>query len=1024
MTQYKAYFTSGHNILFQDDQDQLFICGDNVSQQASPSESNIITVPVKINVSLKINERVINFKSYTHNILIHTNQNRLILLYSSNTSNYSGSYLPINLSGSSLQSIQDDDSQYDIDPEDNDLITDNLSTLTSRPFPPVVQTVRSPRTSPQLSSNRDVTSRMRMYDVDEEFEELPAEIVSRNPQTEVNPTSREMLNWRPVTHAQFNDLTESARAMYLACARRRIAQDLGNETRNWSHDTDLVATVLEQIEGIIPSDIPSDQVQEEEDEVPPLVETFDTESTQNDETMTDSVVPQESVIVPLVETEISVTTSDDHSRSNTLRVPTVVNTLQDYLIPNENSLSMTFHRQFTNEEPVILENVINIIFGEDTILYQKGTQFIIEIFNGKPGSNMGNKYGLLPTILDKENTNCHEICFPFEIKMYAFKSHFLYVKSEDEHHIIAPFSRGDHCMQWFHFKADFFVDSSKIYWNRLEQCIYIESVAKNVIYVQTGNNLKPLITREIPYIFIDDMYDHIFCVYDRIYLYTGYGFTKFCNLSSVVHSSIEDLFIFPKASSTFKSKKNYHNESVVIVLHNGSALSNRVTFSSNIIYVSGEGLEHKSFLKGRGMAFICDSKLNVIVNNTIDWTVGTVETSRLSNDSAHLQYHLPMPQTEIVRVSWGDSIVIETATNKYYAHIYDNFSLKSFHTVPKIQKFPVPRLVHTNLVSSDRNASRSNSLSIRIQLRDSFMTKLLSLAEMFNADFFVSVTNFELASNVAHGEGTNRNFFEKAVLELAEFAFITHNYLTELNIDALEKLNDAQLYVIGKALVMIINNIGSHLPIRLPLILVAAIRRRLPTKAALEFFAIHEDPEALNHLRTMENSPSELKAACYDDYMHGLHCLCKFDNYPEPRKGQAYEIARKIANGFLYNSTFNQARYNMPTLDYYLSGPFKIDIERIISNIFFHNQHVHGPKLLNFIRSLPDDKLRILLANWTGSSVPSRSLYHIKIESNSRTIVIFTTCSRLMTISDKLFTNYPEAMWADILASECWMMQG
>lgn len=152
---------------------------------------------------------------------------------------------------------------------------------------------------------------------------------------------------------------------------------------------------------------------------------------------------------------------------------------------------------------------------------------------------------------------------------------------------------------------------------------------------------------------------------------------------------------------------------------------------------------------------------------------------------------------------------------------------------------------------------------------------------------------------------------------------------------------------------------------------------------------------------------------------------------------KSLRISKLLAIGFKhYSGIKNIDRMNFPTLDYYLSGDYSVDRNRLIKNLVIKNNISSDTSddvseykniFVDIIKSLPEDKLMILLKNWSGTSVVEKScLYKVTIESKKRSTnedVYFATCDTNIILSAKFLKKYDSELLIDILTTPMTSMQ-
>jgi len=186
---------------------------------------------------------------------------------------------------------------------------------------------------------------------------------------------------------------------------------------------------------------------------------------------------------------------------------------------------------------------------------------------------------------------------------------------------------------------------------------------------------------------------------------------------------------------------------------------------------------------------------------------------------------------------------------------------------------------------------------------------------------------------------------------------------------------------------------------RLPLILLESIRRKKITMAEFEFFAKIQDPEVFNNIYPYKFDQEGFDAleTGFASYEAKLKDLC---GYPievavtdDTQNESLAKICDTVADGFkFYKTVPNLDVMNIPTVDFYVSGDFLIDRVALTKNIRINTTaqdkiSSYYEIIKEIIKELAEDKLVILLKNWSASSVLDRNkTYQVYIYStNSQT---------------------------------------
>ena len=1003
----ESVFNSGHNILFVDNERKMYITGDNNFRKTGATINEApITNPIELKLELDANEHIIKFKSYLRSIYIYTNQ-CLVILYSRNTHKYNPNDLPLEIPDKLSSDVVDEDSEdlanlQGLKPQD--LIKLPFSNSTNAELSPVIEErAYSIRDSSRIYVPRFSSSYRPSHD-NIVFSISPTR--NRSTSDEMTaPPSNELRIWRPLSQAQFEALDANAKSLYIQCATHRVASDVGRSS-SWAADTEILSVVLAQIDAA---------------SNPLHTHTLQSERVLGEEDVSSDEETEPSRILTFINECLYV---DDITAS----------TLQS---------SHTSYRNFPNCKPIIMTGILNIVFGNGALLYLMQNRIVIESINQHPKLYKTDKlyYHAKLGFKTYENLpNCFEICFPFKVKFddetqCMANLHFLLIKVKIEtfsiYHIIVPHPTEASPAIWLYFESDLDLNIQNIHWCDREYTVYVEHEDAIYRYLHSTHILEKFLSNNISYIFVNREFGQEFCVVHPEGLSVG---TKLCSLreyNDFMHW-MTNIFLIPKQNSNTLPKINHmSNDWVVIILHEKPLKSQeRVLEKNSVICVNISGLKHWGCDYQRMFAYVEGDYLYVIAKSGL---LNTTNRAELINSYPNIgvdyfRFRLPVHESEIVEMTISSAIVFLTENDTFFAYVFEKFVFRKADINSNIlATIPNAHLVNRSRVSSSRNASLNSNATVKIQVTGLYVEKLMYMTEMFEVDTSVNVGYYEGTNQISVGNGVRREFFELGIKTFADIHFIQHNFLSEFNLDILCDCTICDLYLIGKMLVFVINNLSNHLPIRLPLLLVSAIRRRQPTVKALEFFANQEDSQAFAKLKAMEKSPDQLHEAGFESYHHGLKFLCKYDNFSEDLITQAYAVAYHIANGFLAHTSLQEiGTLNMATLDYYLSGDFTIDSERILCRVNFSGDTTeHNGKITNIIRELSQQDLRTLLINWTGTSVfnYNNDCLTISVSTSQVEIVKFGTCSKHMYISSKMFSDFEPEQWTIFLTSACSVMR-
>lgn len=296
-------------------------------------------------------------------------------------------------------------------------------------------------------------------------------------------------------------------------------------------------------------------------------------------------------------------------------------------------------------------------------------------------------------------------------------------------------------------------------------------------------------------------------------------------------------------------------------------------------------------------------------------------------------------------------------------------------------------LVHRHRPSSTYH---NNSISISIQTCSDRLDKLVSMAEMFHNDTAFAITFDRRSQVVSFGDGPKLIFVQDALSQFASVFLTQHQTCTSFNLEAFSDTTAPKLYAYGRMLHLAMTITGTCLSIRLPISLLAAIKGSVLSIPELEFFVEREIPETFKTIRAYDNDPAALADCGYSSYRECLETLVHSSDSQSRIKAISQEIARGITD---FRPIENLNRMNIPTLDYYMSGDYKIDRLNLKSRLQISFADTTG-FVHAFIDTLLEQQLAILLRNWTGTSVLLDRMYRVEKGSD----LMFQTCSATLVL--------------------------
>jgi hypothetical protein len=306
----------------------------------------------------------------------------------------------------------------------------------------------------------------------------------------------------------------------------------------------------------------------------------------------------------------------------------------------------------------------------------------------------------------------------------------------------------------------------------------------------------------------------------------------------------------------------------------------------------------------------------------------------------------------------------------------------------------------------------SDSIEFDVRITKSSFSQLQNIFNLNDPNVLPSIRYIDTApaklsrngrhrrSIAAYGEGVNRDFYTAAINEFYSKFLKQDGCFTIFQ--NLESMPTDELVDLGYFLHKWIVDMRASLPIRLPLSLIWALTVN-PKTEDLEYFAKMKDNSTFQQMAKCKSDPNFMEEYGYESYEDCLKSMLKID--------QTY--VNSIAEGFI--STFdikNREQMNMPTVDYFISGPYVID-RKLLKKCIVADEKKNSTFLQNFtefIMRFVDDAsevdLKKLLVNWTGASYLINGEYlNICEISDYKQDIFFRTCSNEMFVNPKLLSE-------------------
>lgn len=659
---------------------------------------------------------------------------------------------------------------------------------------------------------------------------------------------------------------------------------------------------------------------------------------------------------------------------------------------------------------LLADNVTNVLFVSETIFFLIGGN--IHFFNKKINETeiiVKKKFGFSVMSFMNNNNIYYQIVLPFQYDKLIFCKDFIYMTSGQFMHIISAFwlkelsktETEPDIITWIYFKSDELVNETSIYFLFSEGTIYVNKDDGLYKYSHEYQDIKKMINNDSKIFFLrtnDDIESNVFCQRNDG-IYVDYGAFK---MKIPPHLLLDYLVDF-----------NLSNKSQLIIINKENAP--KYTIADTQLFFNINGMDYFKLMDD-GLIYYDSKTLYFCTNKILEENVyGTIEIEQidLNNESYYIYIFTSVPDS-IIDIQFNNQIIILQTKDKFYYHTIGS----NMFIIDKFTPIIIETLSDSDLVLKHhivRTKKKYQSMTtLYISSDANKLDKLMNIADMLP-----KTSNFEInfkdgIRTISYGDGPKRQFLEAAIEEFAEKYLITHNNSTNFNLEKMEKFTDNELITIGTMLHLVICHSQSNLPIRLPLMLLTSIIKKSPTNSDLEYFAKLEDMNSFNNLYKYRDDDNAIKDFGYDNYEDCLKAISKYSNSNTSINKEKH-VAKLIAKGFRnYDQVKNLSIMNLPTLDYYLSGDYVIDRVLLIKNlkVYFY-EGIKETKsntefyliIKNIINNLPEEKLIILLRNWTGTCIIKKSSeYQIYVDHTSSGIY-FGTCNMQLTISENFIKD-------------------
>ena len=658
----------------------------------------------------------------------------------------------------------------------------------------------------------------------------------------------------------------------------------------------------------------------------------------------------------------------------------------------QSSCSSTCSVHFASEPgfaPPLLD-IDEVTFIGSTIFFRCGLNHYVYDWRLTIGASIWNNLGLALTPVQHQRVlTYYQLHLPFSLDTFKYCNNFTYMKSGSVHHVLSADIREDAelPLSWRYFELEG-LDPNHIHVdNPYPELLVLHN---NIMYLHLAitNTLRPVIdlgTRI--YTFYRSMHDQGFaCVSKRGYV-IEYPSVVHCLENDLTDSIVNACVSIPKDAGMLiidhDSTESYMVRADALFINIRGAIKYQLTKDGVLIYKADRHLELcviNSVLDQPHLKLIHKFSIRDHTYRVYEW-VGefsqpdSIQTSEdmalLEHDSQYRKYLLA-PHKDAKAIT---DITLSSPSTIISVH-------PIFAAHPVIKYSPIP-------------------IAVSIASCADRLERLSAIAEMFSVGTKLSITYICKTRVISHGQGVLRVLVQDAVSQFASIYLTKHRASTSFKVEAFEGISAHKLYILGRMLHMAIIVTKSFLPIRLPLALMVALKKREPTVPELEYVARKESPEAFDRLQAYRNDPDELAACGYDSYRESLCVLTHYDtNRPEVNE-RTLVLSELLAEGFLsYTPITHLVAANIPTIDYYISGPYSIDRTLLKDRLTGSNPIKQF--MTEIITALPEEQLAILLRNWAGTAVLIDSPYTLK-ECNSE--IFFQTCTLTLEMPLKFCTN-------------------
>ena len=634
--------------------------------------------------------------------------------------------------------------------------------------------------------------------------------------------------------------------------------------------------------------------------------------------------------------------------------------------------------------PPLLE-VDEIVCVDKTVFFRRGDLHYVYSWMLRPKTAMFAAAGLALTPTQHHQVlTYYQICWPFTPEVVQYRNNFVYGRTGSTHHVLTSSSEKPFKpIAWIYFPFCN-LDPSEIHVSLVNNRLYVHQGNTVYEYLRLVQGLRPIIMdRPITMVYADSRKLVVpWCLGPDGCLTSRHFRLTVCQsdpwLEHIVTLCLNSRIKLSMIIVNVESPKQYRvcgNSLLINVRDNWHSKNPAV---SGVMYKNAAGDYYIYTVKSYGKTSMFQ----------------LVETIQADDYTYYLYKWLNLPESlDCICVS-NNCIIFRSPSKFYRSQVTKNIPQKLTELV-LTQRVSITSVVDIKLADSvNRKLNGYSTVSVCVETVSNLFQRLCALAELFDSNTTLSISYTHKTRQVSHGNGVTRAFMQDALSQFALEYLVQKGACTVYNTDAWRTMTPSEIFYVGRALAMVIGHTSSYLPVRLPLAFTTALAKREPTIEELEYFLLKTNPEIYETITSYSNNPVALVDCGYDTYQEALNQCVHYD-------GDAYTqfVSRVLADGFRSHAlTSNLPVMNLPTLDYYLSGPFVIDRRQLKQKI--SDRGSIGTFIKGLIDKLPERKLAILLRNWSGSSTVMDTNYGVS-ESNDGGFT-FRTCMTQLTIDPRL----------------------